>query len=214
MSWPTASQCAALIESSGLESSAPADADVAPYLNAAIEEFETRTGWSPALIEPSATDVTLPYEAVTRQNRLSLRTGYQTVVSVQSGGTTVAASNYQLLPPAAVARGRAYTAIQFRAGVAFSDDVVVNGRRGRFAAIPADLFVAVQHRVAALWANDQLTTADVESQQLAKKVKQGPFERENAQSVSDTAAGTLGGRLARWSDDWERAISLYKRLVS
>lgn len=214
MAWPTETEIGALLVSAGLVATAPSDALITPYLDAAIGEFERLTGWSPALIEPSATSATFHRDDVRRGNVLSLRTGYQTITGVLNGATPlILGTDYRTLPASAISRGRAITELAFAPHVAIYPDVTVTGKRGRFASIPADLFLALQQHCAAAWVHDQMDVDAVAGQQLAKKIKQGPFEQENAQSVSDSATGTLGGRVAAWSDSWDRVVNTYRRLV-
>lgn len=214
MSWPTESEIGALLASSGLVATAPSDADITPYLEQAIAEFERLTGWYPALIEPVATSAIFHRDDIRRGNVLSLRAGYQTITGVLNGAAAlVLGTDYRTLPASAISRGRAITDLQFMPHVAIYPDVTVTGKRGRFVSIPADVFLAVQQKVAAGWVNDQMDAEAVAAQQLAKKIKQGPFEQEFAQSVSDTATGTIGGRVAAWVDAWDRVVTSYKRLV-
>lgn len=214
MAWPTESECGALLVSSGLVDTAPADADITAYLDQCVAEFERLTGWYPALIEPTASSATFHRDDIRRGGVLSLRTGYQTITGVLNGSSAlVLGTDYRTLPASAISRGGAITGLEFMPHVAIYPDVTVTGKRGRFASIPADVFLALQQKVAALWVNDQMDAAAMATQQLAKKIKQGPFEQEYAQSVSDSATGTIGGRVAAWSDAWDRVVTSYKRLV-
>lgn len=214
MAWPTETEIGALLVSSGLVGTAPSDALITPYLENAIAEFERLAGWYPALIESVASSVTFHRDDIRRGNVLSLRTGYQTITGVLNGASAlVLGTDYRTLPASAISRGRAITDIEFMPHVAIYPDVTVTGKRGRFVSIPADLFLALQQKVAANWVTDQMDAEAVAAQQLAKKIKQGPFEQEFAQSVSDAATGTLGGRVAAWSDAWDRVVMSYKRLV-
>lgn len=194
--WPTSAEVKAHLATLGVDSGAY---DFSDLLDAAVEEFEERTGWSPWLFDTNATAKTFdPPQFGT----LDICGGFQQsgLTSIVSDGTTLAATDYYLLPT-----GKAYAD-----RVAFDplpssepQSLVVTAKWGRSADVPFPAFQAVLMKVAAEYTDYQLGAFGAVS-----RLKQAPMEIEQGNAQGGVSAATQKAR-----KDFGAACTRYAREV-
>lgn len=204
--WATGAEVAAMMVSSGLASAAPSADSIAPYILAAIEEWERKTGWRPFL-EGASADWRYDPPAIGRT--LDLQAGFTEISAVRTGlnptdstGTLLTAeSDYELRPVDARAIDRPYYEIKFIASPGSgSKSIKVTGKKGFDNLIADEVWLAVARRSAFLAIGDLTSGGD-----LTKRIKQGPVEIEFSSG---------GSTLERWAQALtHELISGYQRMV-
>jgi hypothetical protein len=202
--WPSEAEVGAAMVAAGLVDTAPAD--LQDYIDAALEEFEDRTGFRPFLQGSSAAWRFDPPEF---GQRLELRAGYTEITEVRTGlsatnatGTVLTVEeDYILLPYDARARNRPFTAIQFLASTGTGDkSIKVTGKKGFHNEIAEDAWLAVLGRAAVLAVED-LTSSGGE----ASRIKQGQVEIQYGEDG--------GSILSKWNDRFDCTVGRYQRVV-
>lgn len=176
--------------------SAPADAVLARYLDSAVTEFESLTGYKPFLAE--ATPSTYYYNAAGRWH--DLEAGYVEIVSVEvitdvetmSGQALAAGSDYIALPLNGLPKNLLY--FPMRLGFA-PLRLKVRGRRGYSDAVPAEVFNAI------LWRAATFVLGQVQGSLTA--VKEGDVSLQFAE-------GDTAGAEAR---EYRRTVQRYRRVA-
>jgi hypothetical protein len=215
--WPTAAELTALFTGLGL--AVPDGVDLEIHANAAVAEWDRRTGYQPFLSGASATrrfdppnSGRVPGFWTYRGGRkiLDLRAGVTAVtqvsayVSADDSGTELTVDeDYWLLPLNAAERSSPYTQIEFRSpkfGQAAS--IEVTGTWGFADTVPDDAYLAVLNYAAA-------NVLSVIREALMAGVvewKEGDIsERSSIENIAKLGEG--------WRAEFDKAVRRYRRVV-
>ena len=234
--YPAGTDLAAFLAATGL--AVPPAISLQAKCDAAVAEWEERTGWRPyltadtpqspstRLFDPPGPAASSGRASAGRGGRIlyfqggliSLNSLSVGVVPDQTGayggpgaqGTALVSNlNFYLRPQNAPARGLAYTEAEFIYPVAgVPQSVAIVGVWGRVAALPGDVWQGVLERAAALCAAE-----------LSLSISGGYFERRVGDSLKRFAggksdAGPLAQQVALWDDTFERAVRTKRRIVA
>lgn len=192
--YPTESDLQAFLVSAGVVSSAPSG--VAAYVDGAIAEWESMTGFRPFLGESS--DSTSYYDGPYPSRFLDLLGGYVSITSLAIGITatdttgTAQTANEDWF---AKYQGQAITGVEFSGLVSGSRSIKIVGKKGYSATLPADAYQAILQKAAAD-AFPYLTQGGD-----AKRIKQGPVEYEFNES-----------QIGLWKKGFENAVRRHRRV--
>lgn len=162
--YPTEDDVTALLEGSGF--TVPAGLDVLPYVYAAIDEFESETGYRPFLAGSSATysfDPPGPNFLTNDRGggrRLILNQGFATITAVRVGVTTDSTgtlltenTDYYLMPANHAANKLPITSIVFVSPQwGPTNSITVTGTPGYFTTIRPEVFNAIRDLAGSLYA--------------------------------------------------------------
>jgi hypothetical protein len=185
--------------------------DLEVYLNAAVTEFESRTGWSPFLAD--AEDSTWWFDAPRYADGiLDLEGGFTVITSVTVGahqgntGRALTVTN-DFAPMSYNGPGefRPWNRIRFLTSCGYQPrSIKVIGKRGACATVPDDVFLAIRDYAGAL-AMPSITQA----LGAVTKVKQGPVEYTMGNSDEDSGTSRVGA----WTNAFDSAVSRYERML-
>lgn len=192
----------------GLADPAPSDADITPYLNSAIAEWEDRTGWKPFLEGASAD---WRFDPPEYGRTLELRTGFTLISAVRTGITVsnatgsllVVEQDYFLKPYDAASRFQPITEIEFLVSPGtYPKSIKVTGKKGYHTQIDDAAWEAVLSK-AVINAVEGLTenAGDIDM------IQQGPVKIQYAKSEEG------GSILAKLQSKFDDAVARFMRVV-
>lgn len=196
--------------SAGLASAAPSEAELAPYINAAVAEWERLTGFRPWLETGSASYFYDP-PRVERRGFLDLATGFTAISAVAVGitpddatGTVLTVSeDYVLRRFVENDSDTPYVAIQFLRGLSSRpQSIKVTGTKGYDDEIDDEVWLVVARQAATLAAEDLTQSGgDVDS------IKQGQV------TITYASVEEGGSVLSKWRKGFERKAAGFRRTV-
>lgn len=202
-SWITSTELESYLDGLGV-STIPGGITLADEIQAAADEWEAATGYLPFIVEGSDSTIRLSPGC---SSLLDLRTGYVSITSVSVGagpsdtGTAITlGTEYWLRPQGAASDSKPYNFIQFAYyGGGEENSIIVVGKRGYAATIPAMAWNAVRDRAAASVVRASLGYAG-----SVQKEKKGPVEI--------TYGTTANGFVETTASNWDRAVQRFFRV--
>lgn len=184
--------------------------DLDVYLNAAITEFESRTGWQPFLEE--AEDSTWWFDPPKYADRiLDLEGGFTEITSVTIGadrgmtGTVLTVLTDFVMKSYNLGIFRPWNRIQFLTSPGYAPrSVKVIGLRGACATVPDDVFAAIRDYAGAL-----AMPAITQALGAVTKVKQGPVDYTLSSSDEDSGSSRVGS----WTNAFTSVVNRYERVI-
>lgn len=210
--WVTASELAALMVSEGFLSSVPADPSIyQDYIDAAVREWETTTGYQPFLGE--TVDSETYFDPPDYGKVLELRTGYISITSIEVGlSYTVTSStaltairDYNLRPHDARARYEPYHSIEFYVSLGDGPrSIKITGKRGYDDEIHEDAWLAVAYKAI-------VNTAEAVTSHgaILEEIKEGPVTYK----FGDMAEGGSGDKLSLFRKHFAATAAQYERIT-
>ncbi len=223
LTYPTAGDIESLMRSTGYwptdaskQALAIIQAQVAE--DAAVDNWEHFTGWTPFLAQTEAT--TRVFDAIDHSGLLNLEAGAVEIVSVSVNGVLQTPNqNYYLSPRNAIAQKKAITALDFgERGIGSyllyphysRGGIEVTAKWGRVSEIPGDVWQAIQ-QLAAL-----VVLTQVENLQSVASISQDGFTKAydvvGIVTQKDLAAGGAGGG-GIWGRNFLEIAKRWKRVV-
>lgn len=206
--WPTYTEVGAIMVSAGLASAAPTEAELSPYIDAAVGAWERKTGYKPWLSGASASYY---YDGPPFGSVLDLQGGFISVSAVRiyitsdddTGTLLTVNEDYILQPMGAQDRDEPFTEILFLTALSRNPrSIKITGVKGYDNEIADEVWLAVAREAARLAVEDLTSSGgDVE------EIKQGPVTIKYASSAEG------GSVLSKWGDGFCNLAKRYRRMV-
>lgn len=224
VAYPTPADVEALIRSAGYWPTSSAKQSLALIqaqigAEAAKDEFEHLTGWTPFLADEAATE--REFDTVDTRGYIDFEGGALEIESVTINGTPlVFRTGYRPQPVNAISRKEAFTGIEvgsrfggyssYAYGSSGLNPFIVSARWGRVDEIPGDVWQAIQQRAALI------VLTQIDNLQNIASLSQDGFSKAydvvGTITQKDLAAGGIGGE-GVWGKNFALIAQRWTRVV-